>query len=210
MNRYTNPAGVETEYQPGSRGKVLKNLLGISNKVEIDLIELEALIKAQESYYLKPYLNSLRITPGFILAMHKDWLGDIYTWAGNYRTVEMSKEGFVWPPAYLVPDNMARFDAEILAVYTPCIADNLAYVCWSLAIVHAELLLIHPFREGNGRLARWLADIMAFQAGYAPPEYRFTGRGSKKVRQQYLAAVIEGYKLNYEPLALFFKEAMIS
>ena len=35
----------------------------------------------------------------------------------------------------------------------------------SIAMVHTELLLIHPFRDGNGRLARWLADIMAAQAG---------------------------------------------
>jgi cell filamentation protein len=33
-----------------------------------------------------------------------------------------------------------------------------------LAVTHVELILIHPFREGNGRLARLLADVMAVQA----------------------------------------------
>jgi hypothetical protein len=28
------------------------------------------------------------------------------------------------------------------------------------------MLLVHPFRDGNGRLARWLAELMFFQAGY--------------------------------------------
>jgi hypothetical protein len=42
-------------------------------------------------------------------------------------------------------------------------------------VVHAELLLIHPFREGNGRLARWLADLMALQ-----PEL-FTGLRQKDI-----------------------------
>ena len=79
-----------------------------------------------------------------------------------------------------------------------------------MAVVHAELLLIHPFREGNGRIARCLADIMAFQAGYAPPNYRFTGRRSRRVRDRYLAAVIQGYGRNYEPLAVFFEEALLS
>ncbi len=31
--------------------------------------------------------------------------------------------------------------------------------------VHEELVLIHPFREGNGRVARLLSTLMAFQAG---------------------------------------------
>ena len=32
-------------------------------------------------------------------------------------------------------------------------------------MVHVELVLIHPFREGNGRLARLLAMLMGLQAG---------------------------------------------
>ena len=35
-----------------------------------------------------------------------------------------------------------------------------------IAKVHAELLLIHPFREGNGRTARILANLMSRKAGY--------------------------------------------
>jgi len=59
---------------------------------------------------------------------------------------------------------------------------RLEEVAVSIAMVHAELLLIHPFRDGNGRLARWLVDIMATQAGYPAPAYSFSGRGSKKRR----------------------------
>ncbi len=210
MSKYVSPTGPQAEYEPGSRKKVLKNLPGIVSKVEIDLAELETLIRVQETYYRNPGIVSQRITADFIRGMHRDWLGDIYSWAGAYRTVELVKAGFAWPPAYLVPDNMARFEAEVLAAHTLCKPGGIDALCRSLAIVHAELLLIHPFREGNGRLARWLADLMAFQAGYAPPEYRFTGRGSRKVREQYLAAVIQGYQQDYEPLARFFAEALVS
>ena len=34
-----------------------------------------------------------------------------------------------------------------------------------LAVVHAELILVHPFRDGNGRLARLVSLLMARQAG---------------------------------------------
>jgi cell filamentation protein len=77
-----------------------------------------------------------------------------------------------------------------------------------IAEVHAELLLIHPFREGNGRLARWLADLMAFQANLPAPAYGFAGPGSRVRRARYLAAVKQGYVQNYDALADFFAEAM--
>jgi len=34
-----------------------------------------------------------------------------------------------------------------------------------VAHVHGELLFIHPFREGNGRMARLLADMMVQKQG---------------------------------------------
>jgi cell filamentation protein len=69
-------------------------------------------------------------------------------------------------------------------------------------------LLIHPFREGNGRLARWVSDVMAFQASLLAPDYGFTSRDGKKRREVYLDAVREGYVQDYEPLTTFFVEAL--
>ena len=77
-----------------------------------------------------------------------------------------------------------------------------------MAEVHAELLLIHLFREGNGRLSRWLADLMALQAGLGPPDYGFAGRGSRSSQSRYLDAVKRGYVQDYDSLTDFFREAM--
>lgn len=140
--------------------------------------------------------------------MHADWLGGLYEWAGTYRTVELAKGEFRWPPARLVAQNMRRFEAEVLSVHTPCRGNDLRSVCSAIAEVHADFLLIHPFREGNGRLARWLADLMSVQAGLPPPVYRFTGRGSRRISQQYLSAVIAGYRQSYDDLTRFFEEAV--
>ena len=41
----------------------------------------------------------------------------------------------------------------------------------AIAETQVELIPIHPFREGNGRLARLLADVMAVQAGQDPLDY---------------------------------------
>ena len=64
-----------------------------------------------------------------------------------------------------------------------------------------ELVLIHPFREGNGRVARLLAVLMGLQAGL--PALYFDNLSGRK-RQQYFAAVQAGLVQDYEPMAKLF------
>ena len=77
----------------------------------------------------------------------------------------MSKGGFPFAAAGQVPRLMEKFSENILKKYTPCEPNNdIKKTAKTLATVHVELILIHPFREGNGRVARLLADLMAAQA----------------------------------------------
>ena len=207
MTRYRTPKGTEAEFEPGSRGRVLRNRLGLKRKSDMDRAEYEALLRAQTSW-LNRVGPDTSFTAALLCRMHRDWLGGIYDWAGRYRTVEVAKADFRWPPAHRVAANMAALERGALANHTPCRPEPVADVARRMAEVHAELLLIHPFREGNGRLARWVADLMAYQAGLPAPAYGFVGRGSKVRRTQYLEAVRDGYLGNYDDLADFFAEAM--
>jgi len=85
--------------------------------------------------------------------------------------------------------------------FTPCNFKTLEEVAKAIATVHVELVLIHPFREGNGRAARLLADLMAMQANYPPLDY---GGIRGKKRQEYFHAVQEGLSRNYEPMTSIF------
>lgn len=209
MSRYRAATGQEAEYEPGSGRRVLKNMLGIKSKTAMDRVEAEALDRVQSKYFNEGIVSKdTRFTSALIKQMHGDWLGDIYEWAGSYRTVDISKGDFKFPPAYLIQDNMQKFEHDVLAVLTPCKAGPIHKVCEAVAKVHAELLLIHPFREGNGRLARWLANIMFIQADRTIPDYGFVGKGSASVRKNYLEAVIKGYYQDYADLALFFERAL--
>jgi len=205
--RYVTPEGNEVEFQPGSRGRILRNLLGITKKSDMDRAEYEALLKAQE-LFLERVGPDTRFTADLIRAMHRCWLGIIYPWAGEYRTVELQKGSFRWPPAFRVEQNMLGFEADSLRRNTPCRAENLREVARRIAEVHAELLLIHPFRDGNGRVARWLADLMALQAGLPAPRYDFDDKKSGGRNKQYLKDVVCGYGQDYEPLASFFTAAI--
>ncbi len=205
-NRYALATGVEVEAEPGSRGRVLRNRLGITRKRVMEEAEYDALLRAQERF-TQEIAADTRFTAAYLCQMHRDWLGDIYDWAGRYRTVELAKEDFRWPPAAFIAQNMAAFEEGLLRRHTPCPPGPLPEVARRIAEVHAELLLIHPFREGNGRLARWLADLMALQAGFSTPKYRLSGVGSPARRAQYLNAVKAGYLSRYDSLTDFFVEA---
>jgi len=77
ISRYTTASGPEAEFQPGSRGRVLRNRLGITRKREIDRLEFEALIRVQEEYYAR-IEDDTRFNAALICEMHRDWLGDLY------------------------------------------------------------------------------------------------------------------------------------
>lgn len=106
-----------------------------------------------------------RFTAVDICAIHKVWLGGIYDWAGNYRQVNANKGDFHFAAAAQIPKLMAEFERKELCEFTPCRFTSIEELVQPLAVVHTELVLIHPFREGNGRTARLLSVLMGLQAG---------------------------------------------
>jgi cell filamentation protein len=190
----------EGQFQSGSKGKVLRNKLGIVSKTEMDRVEALALEKAMD-VFLRTFGKRHRFKSSDICRMHREWLGDIYEWAGQYRAVNMSKGGFPFAGAAQIPKLMGELEKGPLKSGTPCLFKDESRVIESLAEVHAELVLIHPFREGNGRLARVVSGLMALQAGKVLSFGRITG-GKKK---EYFAAVRAGLDRNYMPMGEIFR-----
>lgn len=54
-----------------------------------------------------------------IIWIHHQWLDHIYFFAGKYRTVNMSKGGFLFSAAHLIPNLMMQFEQNVLNKYTP-------------------------------------------------------------------------------------------
>lgn len=194
----------EAQFEPGSRGRVLRNKLGIKSKREMDEAESVAL-KTSTDKLLGMYDAGHSFTAEDIRTMHKVWLGDIYEWAGEYRQVNVSKGDFHFAAAKQVASVMSSLQKDFLHNHTPCNFKSPERVIKALAEVHVELLLIHPFREGNGRVARLLAIFMALQAGRPPLD--FTAIVGKK-KKDYIVAVQAGMDRKYKPMEMIFESVI--
>jgi cell filamentation protein len=193
--------GIETEFEPGSRGRVLRNKLGIRLSRDMEQAESEALLAVQE-WAVAHFDAGHRFSAEDIATLHRQWLGGIYAWAGEYRQVNMAKGDFMFAAAAQVPRLMAEFERKELAAHTPCEGMDEARLIQALAITHAELVLIHPFREGNGRCARLLAWLMALQAGFPPLDFSpMAGRN----KAGYIAAIHAALERDYGPMQARFK-----
>jgi len=113
----------------------------------------------------------------------------------------MSKGGFLFPSAKFISKNMDVFEDEILSKM-PNKYDNVDSLIRDIALVHGELLFIHPFREGNGRAARVLANLMTRKQGYQGLNF---DRIDDTVFLKYVSAVQAVADKDYLPMEKIIK-----
>lgn len=131
-----------------------------------------------------------KFTVKYICDIHRAALKELYSFAGHFRSVNISKGGFVFPAGRFIPDNMRVFEEEILSFLPDHYTDKQDLIK-DIAKVHGELLFIHPFREGNGRTSRILANLMARKQGY-------TGLNFRRVNfDEYIVAVQQVARKDY-------------
>lgn len=201
-NRYDVSGLTEAQFEPGSNEQVLKNKLAITSPRAMDDVEARAL-EQSVMRFVGNYDERHRFTAADICKIHKNWLGEIYEWAGTYRQVNISKADFPFAAAALVPGLMVEFEKAVLSRYTPCNFKDRPDIVRALAETHVELVLIHPFREGNGRVARILSILMALQAELPLLDFSLVAEEKK---QDYFAAVQAGLDRNYLPMEQLFAE----
>lgn len=202
-NRYETHGSPEGQYQPDSNNQVLLNKLAITDVDEMNMVELELLEQLYEKV-LAEVTEEQIITVADLMEWHRSWLGNVYDWAGRERSVNMGKGNFHFAACAQIPRLLSDLDKKYLAVYTPCNGFNESELVEAISIIHVEFILIHPFREGNGRLSRLLANVMALQANW--PELDFTALDNKK--EMYISAIQAGLECNYEPLKLLIMQVL--
>lgn len=103
-----------------------------------------------------------------IKAIHRFLFGDIYDWAGEFRTIDIFKGDSKFYEADKISENLETFCKHIKkAKYFRNVSvmrfDDTSY---NLAKTLADLNNIHPFREGNGRVQRLFVEQLALKNYY--------------------------------------------
>lgn len=143
---------------PGT--SVLRNRLGITDAARLDYHERE--ITTQRAAQGVP---SGEFDLKHLQAVHRHLFQDIYEWAGQLRTVEMSKGGSPFQPTKYLETGMADVHRRLVA------ADYLKGLSPTRFAEAAGKIIgdvnhVHPFREGNGRTQLLYLKQLASCAGH--------------------------------------------
>lgn len=194
-------------YPPKEFGlQVLRNKLGLTGfdeafSAERQLTQLRAVELAAQ-----PELVPRTFDVEHWKAIHRQVFQDVYEWAGEFRTVNMSKGQLVEDPdgklkqqfnAFVGHDQLAgRADAVMSHIHATNMfaGRDRAEVVNGLADSLMWMNRVHPFREGNGRTHRILAEHVAEHAGYLLDWYRISPEVQNRVMAQAYHGEVAGLR----------------
>lgn len=140
------------------------------------------------------------LTVAFSTALHRQMFGQVWDWAGHYRTTERN--------IGIAPYRIGTETAQLFDDAAFWVA-NETYEPDELAVrLHHRLVFVHPFPNGNGRHARMMADLLIRRLG-APPFSWGSNRDDGvihdigELRKRYVSALRAADGNDYEPLIAF-------
>jgi Fic-DOC domain mobile mystery protein B len=136
------------------------------------------------------------LTADFLKRLHRKMFGATWKWAGQWRTSEKN--------IGIAPEQIPVAVRELLQDVAAQVDGHSYPIREVAARLHHRLVQIHPFPNGNGRLARTYADLLLSSQG----EERFRwGDGDLvahgDVRERYIAALRAADARDYGPLLQF-------
>lgn len=139
---------------------VLINKLNIREKDELKHAEEEFSAVKQFALLHEPIRG--RFTKTHLLRIHRFLFEDVYPFAGHIRREQISKGDTMFYPPNLIDQELNRVfktihSQKLLSEH------NRNKQIQNLSQTMAELNIIHPFREGNGRSIRELIRCMALE-----------------------------------------------
>lgn len=185
----------EERYQPGSGDLVLANKLGITDDEEMETLESGLLLMLYERLFIEGQPPSV-LAFEHLSEWHRQWLGNVYNWAGKLRNANLVKDGFQFAAADRIPLLLDGFEKKFLSRSGELKFLARPELIRYLAECHVEFILIHPFREGNGRLSRLLCDVLSVLAGKGLLDYSLWD----KHKAFYFKAIQAGVSGNYSPM----------
>lgn len=174
---------IDVNYKYTNKNGVLHNLASIED---------EKILLAYESLKVSKRVEELIENPikikdsDSLLIIHHYLFQDIYAWAGEVRTVNISKDGkpFFEGERFHVA---FKYVDNLIDEYRVIKKNNKKELAKKLAEILDNVNFLHPFREGNGRTQREFLRLLALEKGVKlnlnPPD-------NKSVYERYMHGTI--------------------
>lgn len=166
----------------------------ITTRKELDEAEAQNILKAYVNYTLSPSkLKKISFDVRFFHTLHKEMLGNVWSWAGEFRTTQTSigvSAAMIYQYLYHLQDDLAFWE------------QNWDYMETAVKL-HHTLVKIHPFPNGNGRWARLVTDLWLLKYGHTPLEWGGNINEISTARQEYIAGLKEADGGSYKRLKNF-------
>ncbi len=176
----------------------LVNKLGLQDSRT--LVEAETVLSYLRAESFEMRLQAFDLQA--LQAIHHHLFQDLYPWAGELRSSDISKGNTQFCAASYIEAKANKLFGKLakenvlVDLPLPAFIERLAYY-------YCELNVIHPFRDGNGRAQRLFFDLLAINAGFGLD-------WAKVERSDWMAANIAGYAGDLQPLQALFEQIAVS
>ena len=161
---------------------------------ELYIYEAKNITKATLKYLsAKPDKKLAPFDYEWLLQLHYEMFGDVWEWAGKPRKVELS----IGIKAYMVPMELKKLVDDLIYWQEHKTFNTIEIA----SKIHHRAVQIHPFKNGNGRWARMLANIYLKQNGLAPTKWNENLLSKENPhRDKYITALKKADKGDYTEL----------
>ena len=171
-----------------------------------NVVEAELIDRAYDKFVFRARRKSSAgewLTDLFIRSVHDEMFGELWAWAGKYRTSDLNL-GVSW---HAVPEQIQQLCGNF--VYWNSSEASMQPIEVAARLQHT-LTKIHPFTNGNGRHARLLTDIFFHSKKISLPFWPQIQRlpQGDSIRSRYIAAMKSADNGDIEPLKLFIADHM--
>jgi len=139
---------------------VLKNKLNIRDAQALDRFERRFVVQR-----IAQGVPTGDFDLAHLRAIHRHIFQDVYEWAGEIRTVEISKGGSRFQPRRFIEIGMADIHRRLVE-HGFLKGLGAAIFAREAGNIIGDINHAHPFREGNGRVQMVYLQLLALQAGH--------------------------------------------
>ena len=146
-----------------SQSDVLQNSFGFRAQADLSKAEARITILRLDQLERRPVPGKFDLE--HLRDIHRHVFRDVYSWAGQVRTVSMSKGASLFcRHEFIASEGKRIFDQLRQENMLRSLSQH--GFCDRMAYYFGEINALHPFREGNGRTQRVMLGDIARQAGY--------------------------------------------